>query len=243
MFDGPRGNDGGPPRRWAWAAVLGLGALLVLATAVRLSADATGPPAKPPEKKAEADKPAPKQEAPAPEAAAADLMRAMQDVLLKAQANGAPNPDDLHRLMAQMLEMQQKQLQQLQAQQRQARRPGVGPQFPARPNPGAAGLRRGLGPRAPGLPLGRFPGGFGGMGPPADADGGFHVNAQLNAVTIDVDGSVSGGAVFVQRVAIEEGGKTQEFDSLDKVPAQYRATVRGVLERAARGRPIRGANP
>jgi hypothetical protein len=109
------------------------------------------------------------------------------------------------------------------------------PEAPAAPPaPGA-----GFGPRGGGLPFGpRGPGmfrpGFG-LGNP-NGSGAFNVRSEQGDVTIEVDGSIDDGVASVTDVTIREGGADKHYPSLEKVPAEYREKVRGLVERVTKQR-------
>jgi hypothetical protein len=86
---------------------------------------------------------------------------------------------------------------------------------------------------------GKFRPGFG----PHVLNGTFHLDGTDNGVALGIDGETTDDAVLVSHVAIQEGGRLQEFMNLDKVPAKYREVIPLILGNVARGRPIRGAAP
>jgi hypothetical protein len=224
--------------RWLWGAAALLVAAALLLSAIRLTAEpakaAPVPAAKAEPPKAPAPAPA-KAPAPAPQgpmqqqlAGQFDLMRGMLKLLEDNQAKQGVDTQGLFGLMDQAMRLQQQQLLQL--------GPVPGAMPPARIGPGA-----GFGPRP--LP-GRFgPGARFGARPgmqAAAAQANFHASSQQGNLTIDVTGTVANGVVTVDHIDVQDGGQALQFNSLDQVPAAYQEQVRGVIERASRGRAAGG---
>jgi hypothetical protein len=96
-------------------------------------------------------------------------------------------------------------------------------------------------PEAPAGGFPGFPGGQGGPKPPAFGDGakgnttveankdGFTMTHKEDGVKIVAKGKVEGGKPNVTEVVIESNGKSKTYDSLDKVPAEYKEKIQKLL--------------
>jgi hypothetical protein len=58
----------------------------------------------------------------------------------------------------------------------------------------------------------------------------FEARHQEGKLTITVTGSVAEGKGKVKRIEIQDGGKSEKYESLDKVPEQYRDKVKNLIE-------------
>jgi hypothetical protein len=75
-----------------------------------------------------------------------------------------------------------------------------------------------------------------GMPAPGVEGRSFHASSERNGVTIDVRGSVRDGKAVVKSISIQDGVEQRRYEHLEDVPAEFREQVRGVIERATRGR-------
>jgi beta-lactamase regulating signal transducer with metallopeptidase domain len=100
-------------------------------------------------------------------------------------------------------------------------------------------------PGAPALP--GLPGGAGGIGLPGLPGGnvvgmsvtrnGDSVTARLqdNGAELTLTGKVSDGQVKVEEITVQDGGEAKKYDSVEKVPEQYRDQAKKLVEAAAKG--------
>jgi beta-lactamase regulating signal transducer with metallopeptidase domain len=103
----------------------------------------------------------------------------------------------------------------------------------------------------PANPFGGFPGGFQGAFPafPGGAGGAgvsgiistsrvndeFTTRNQVGDLDITIKGKIDQGKAVVSEVRIKSGGQEKTYDSVDKVPAEYKEKVQKLVEMSARG--------
>jgi beta-lactamase regulating signal transducer with metallopeptidase domain len=106
--------------------------------------------------------------------------------------------------------------------------PGFNFQFPNVPLQGLGNLRR----------FGRGIGGMAGSTTLNRSGDSFSARNQQGDVSVTVTGKLAGRKAEVKAIQVQDGGKTTEYQSLDKVPEQYRDTARKLLD-TVQGRPSR----
>jgi hypothetical protein len=167
----------------------------------------------------------PPREAAVPLGLLAELIKVLED----GQDKDGVDPGDLQPLVDRLQKMQEKQRQKQQMQAKgAARRDRPPPQAEAEWPKGPVEFVR-FGPRR--------------QRPVPEAgvrlwvmERDFHAVSQHEGVTIVVRGRVGDGTVTVQSISIKDEAREQRFQRLADVPADCREQVRGVLERATRGR-------
>jgi hypothetical protein len=94
--------------------------------------------------------------------------------------------------------------------------------------PGAAGGAGGIG--LPGLPGGNVVG----MSVTRNGD---NVTARLqdNGLEMTMAGKVEDGQVKVEEITVQDGGEAKKYDSVEKVPEQYRDQAKKLVEAATKG--------
>ncbi len=110
--------------------------------------------------------------------------------------------------------------------------------------PGGAAFDFGFPTMPPGFNFAPFPGGVfvgprgkGAMTSTFRDNDHFTSQLQDGGVAITVLGKVEDGKTKVSEIQIKEGNKTEKYDSVDKVPEQYRDRVKRLLEMSAKPRP------
>jgi hypothetical protein len=127
----------------------------------------------------------------------------------------------------------------------EAEEPGELPALPALPDPN---LRMPVFPNFPAVPgvRGRFafPPGLPGVTMMSRTNGQFTTEHESNGVKITLKGKIDEGKAVVTEVRIQADGQEKTYDSVDKVPAEYKDKVKKLLEmnenggvRARRNRP------
>jgi hypothetical protein len=177
--------------------------------------------------------------APPADSAAAKAGLKAHDILL--ELNGKPVPSDA-REFAKLLEdikpnapvdavvMRKGKKETVKGLTLPEAKPAVAPRFRILGPGGLPGLPGG---GAGGLP--GFPGGDGKHISIVRKNDDFTATQKEGGVTLKVTGSLSDGKAKVSEIQVEDGGKTEKYDSLDKVPEKHRGAVKSLIEASQKG--------